>query len=166
MTNEFSIDLFGKCPKCGRNDGFFNVADAHWFVCHVHGVCWCVGSNLFPCWRFEDEQNWHHNWEGLSAHPYRALAPTYRILSLASPAWIALQRIIAHLRNDHPEHDDSSEERRRILGCLQVLQEWLDAELPKDPPGKVHDMQEFRERACGRAESQQHDSDATNEETS
>jgi|GEM_PF-1287195 len=52
---------FGGCPECGCDDGFLNLGREHWFVCHRHQVTWCVGSNLFGCWRQETEQDWKAN---------------------------------------------------------------------------------------------------------
>lgn len=60
-----ALDPFGSCPECGRRDGCFNVGRGHWFVCHEHRVCWCVGSNLFSSWKLEteDQQRYAHDVE-------------------------------------------------------------------------------------------------------
>ena len=132
MKNAFATHqdtLFGRCPKCGRNDGFFNVGAAHWFVCHVHGICWCVGSNLFPCWRFEDQCEWQGNREMLSS--YESVDPQHRVLSMASPAWVALPELMAYCRGDRLQHEQSDRRRRQILGCLQDLDEWFSPGIPE-----------------------------------
>ena len=52
---------FGVCPKCKKNDSFLNVERVHFFVCHKHKYWWCVGANLFACWRKENEEIWEKN---------------------------------------------------------------------------------------------------------
>jgi hypothetical protein len=49
------------CPKCGSTDGFMNVGRDHWFTCEAHGAKWYIGSNLFSCWKEEDEEHWRRN---------------------------------------------------------------------------------------------------------
>ncbi len=61
-------DHFGVCPKCHQNDGFLNIWEDHWSVCHFHRVKWRVGSNLFDVWRREDEEIWDRNWRVLETY--------------------------------------------------------------------------------------------------
>ena len=64
----FEVDYFGGCPFCRRNDGCLNVHRDHWFVCHLHRVKWCVGSNLFSAWRHESKTTWTANAELLAGY--------------------------------------------------------------------------------------------------
>ena len=54
-------EYFGGCPHCGQTDGYVNIGREHWFVCDRHKTKWHVGSNLFSCWRHEDEETWRRN---------------------------------------------------------------------------------------------------------
>ena len=38
-----------------------NVGKLHYFVCDTHKTKWWVGSNLFSCWRRQDEEIWERN---------------------------------------------------------------------------------------------------------
>jgi hypothetical protein len=46
MNNEAitGTDYWGGCPKCGNNDGFFNLSRRHWFFCAKHRVRWLEGK--------------------------------------------------------------------------------------------------------------------------
>lgn len=66
-------EYFGGCPECGRTNGYLNIGRNHWLVCDEHRTKWLVGSNLFSCWREEDETIWRQNWERLQ--PYREVEP-------------------------------------------------------------------------------------------
>ena len=69
MTNaekRASEHYWGGCPECGGNDGFVNVERTHWFVCDAHKTKWDVGSNLFSCWRRQDEEIWERNFKMLA----------------------------------------------------------------------------------------------------
>lgn len=68
-----SADYWGVCPECGRHDGFLNVRESHWMVCHAHHVKWWVGANLFSGWRDEDVTDWFRN--ELQLFDYRDVAP-------------------------------------------------------------------------------------------
>lgn len=61
-------NYFGVCPECGKSDGFLNVGRNHFFVCHEHKVCWFVGSNLFRCWREQDDKTFRQNEELLKTY--------------------------------------------------------------------------------------------------
>ena len=52
---------FGGCPKCGKCDGFLNVARNHWAVCDAHKTTWSIGSNLFSGWLHETEADWQRS---------------------------------------------------------------------------------------------------------
>ncbi len=54
-------EYFGGCPHCGQNNGFINVGRDHWFLCDRHKTKWWYGSNIFSCWRQEDEETWQRN---------------------------------------------------------------------------------------------------------
>lgn len=58
-------DYFGGCPHCGANHGYMNVRAEHWIVCDAHKVKWRIGSNLFSCWKDENESVWLLNAERL-----------------------------------------------------------------------------------------------------
>jgi hypothetical protein len=47
---------FGVCPRCGKNDGYINVGQGHWFFCKEHKVRWFVGLNLYPGWQYETRE--------------------------------------------------------------------------------------------------------------
>jgi len=70
---------FGDCPKCGKNDGYVNVGQNHWFICKKHRVKWLVGTNIFPGWRRETEKDWEHNAlllvNYMEVEPVKAWAP-------------------------------------------------------------------------------------------
>lgn len=40
-----------------------NVRAEHWIVCDAHKVKWRIGSNLFSCWKDENESVWLRNAE-------------------------------------------------------------------------------------------------------
>ena len=52
---------FGGCPECGDHDGAVNVESDHYVVCDTHKTKWYVGSNLFSCWRRQNEEIWQRN---------------------------------------------------------------------------------------------------------
>lgn len=58
-----AVDRFGWCPDCGKADGFLNIERDHFSYCDAHRTRWFVGSNLFSCWRHEDEATWDRNWQ-------------------------------------------------------------------------------------------------------
>lgn len=49
------------CPMCGRNDGFMNVGQDHWAVCHEDHNKWYVGRNLFSTWLYESKEDWEQS---------------------------------------------------------------------------------------------------------
>ena len=63
-----SEHYFGGCPECGGNDGFVNIGKLHYFVCDTHKTKWWVGSNLFSCWRRQDEEIWEQNFAMLAEY--------------------------------------------------------------------------------------------------
>ena len=56
-----AFEHFGWCPECGKTSGFLNIERVHYFYCDTHRTRWCVGSNLFSCWRNENEAIWERN---------------------------------------------------------------------------------------------------------
>ena len=56
-----AFEHFGWCPECGKTDGFLNLERVHYFYCDAHRTRWRVGSNLFSCWRDEEEETWERN---------------------------------------------------------------------------------------------------------
>jgi hypothetical protein len=53
--SELTIDYFGGCPTCGRNDRYVNAGSTHVFYCLEHRVSWIFGANIFSGWREETE---------------------------------------------------------------------------------------------------------------
>lgn len=66
-------DSYGVCPICAKNDGYLNVEQAHWFVCHQHQTRWCTGNDLFPTWKDENAHDWDDNWDRIGN--YRVVEP-------------------------------------------------------------------------------------------
>jgi hypothetical protein len=64
---------FGGCPICHGSSGYLNVGPEHYFFCHEHKTKWCVGSNLFGCWREESDEEWLRNEYRLAN--YRTVEP-------------------------------------------------------------------------------------------
>jgi len=59
-------DLFGSCPRCGRNNGYVTVVRTHWCVCDTHHTRWLVGSNVFT--DFPDAEESRINAEKLEGY--------------------------------------------------------------------------------------------------
>ena len=68
VNDPVTLDYFGNCPICARNDGYLNVRRDHWFICHEHHVRWCAGANLFSTWRHESEVEWQINWNRIGGY--------------------------------------------------------------------------------------------------
>jgi hypothetical protein len=68
-------DYWGDCPTCGLNDGFINVEQHHFYVCHAHKAYWWIGSNLFSGWRDERDEEWEENRHLLEG--YTTVEPAY-----------------------------------------------------------------------------------------
>lgn len=47
---------FGCCPVCLETDGFINIGPDHYFICREHKKYWFIGSNLFDCWRDQEDK--------------------------------------------------------------------------------------------------------------
>jgi hypothetical protein len=62
----FRLSQFGECPTCHRNDGCRSIGPDHWYYCDTHRAKWCIGSNLFSCWKHMTEEDWRHNAEHLA----------------------------------------------------------------------------------------------------
>src|SRR5215467_3067248 len=64
-SKEFN-SYWGGCPECGGTHGCHSVGPEHWYVCHDHKVKWCIGENLFSCWRHMSEEEHRLNEKMLS----------------------------------------------------------------------------------------------------
>ena len=64
-------DALGGCPDCGKLEQYLNVGREHWGFCDTHKTKWCIGSNLFSCWRNETEEDWAKNRAQLA--PYKTI---------------------------------------------------------------------------------------------
>ena len=51
-----NITLFAGCPHCGNTDGYINIGEGHWFVCHLHKTQWYIGCDIFPDWKEQTEE--------------------------------------------------------------------------------------------------------------
>jgi hypothetical protein len=51
-----TVDYFGGCPTCGKNDGYLNAGRTHVFYCREHKVSWIFGANMFSSWKDETEE--------------------------------------------------------------------------------------------------------------
>lgn len=54
-------DFAGHCPRCGGNDGYFNLGRAHYSFCRLCRTKWMTGENLFSSWRAESAEDWEAN---------------------------------------------------------------------------------------------------------
>ncbi len=52
---------FGGCPKCKKHDGRLNIGRNHWFFCKKHRAKWFAGTDVFPDWTSETEEDWKQN---------------------------------------------------------------------------------------------------------
>jgi hypothetical protein len=48
---------WGRCPQCGKSDGYLSIGRVHWFYCEAHRVKWCAGENLFSSWRADTDED-------------------------------------------------------------------------------------------------------------
>ncbi len=67
---------WGACPVCGRNDGYWNIGNHHFFYCEKHRITWCPASNRFSRLRFETRESWKEAWEQLKY--YRTVDPSQK----------------------------------------------------------------------------------------
>lgn len=51
---------FGAC-YCGNEGMSFNISRDNWMYCKKCKTKWCVGSNLFSSWRYENKKVWEKN---------------------------------------------------------------------------------------------------------
>ena len=73
-----TVEYFGGCPHCGRNDGYMNIGREHWFFCTRHKTKWLHGSNIFSGWRDEGEETWKLN--GFRLAEYMSVTPVPKLL--------------------------------------------------------------------------------------
>lgn len=73
---------WGACPVCGRNDGYQNIGNHHFFSCKKHRTTWCPASNRFERSRIETREWWKEAWEELKY--YRTVDPS-RKNSIGTP---------------------------------------------------------------------------------
>jgi hypothetical protein len=52
---------WGRCPQCGKSDGYLSIGRIHWFYCEAHRVKWCAVENLFSSWKAATEEDRKHN---------------------------------------------------------------------------------------------------------
>ena len=75
MEGEQVDDYFGVCPTCHRTNGFINVGSGHWYFCSEHKTAWCIGSNLFSCWRDETPEQQKAEYDRLGFGEYEEVRP-------------------------------------------------------------------------------------------
>jgi hypothetical protein len=68
-------DHFGTCPHCHDFGGFINIGRGHWFFCDEHRVKWCVGSDLFDCWRDQTEKEQRAIYDAKGFGSYQDVVP-------------------------------------------------------------------------------------------
>jgi hypothetical protein len=66
---------FGTCPHCHKTDGFINIGSVHVFLCREHKLKWCVGSNLFSCWRHQTEDEQRQIYDRLGVGDFTEIQP-------------------------------------------------------------------------------------------
>jgi hypothetical protein len=79
--NSTTDDYFGLCPRCRRNNGYFNAGRNHWFYCDEHRTKWWGGSNVFSSWRHETEGDQRAHYDAKGFGTYERVAPYYHPLS-------------------------------------------------------------------------------------
>ncbi len=81
-TNRILVeDRCGACPICGKNDGYLDLPDCHWFVCNTHQTRWLAGSNLSSTWELETRAQWNQDWTKIQN--YRIVVPWLPLTALA-----------------------------------------------------------------------------------
>jgi hypothetical protein len=66
---------FGVCPICHTTDGYLNVGNNHWFLCHTHKTKWAVGANLFSSCMDETPEQQRAEQEQIGFAQYRDVEP-------------------------------------------------------------------------------------------
>jgi hypothetical protein len=98
FKSESEPDHFGDCPKCFEesriyhNDGHIDVRQTHFYICTIHKVAWCVGSNLFSAWRHGNEESWARNLRMLEEE-YEPVEPYH------PPQWLTAQLTLPGCQN-------------------------------------------------------------------
>jgi hypothetical protein len=80
-------NYFGGCPRCGGNDGYYNIGKGHWFVCDRCKTVWLFGSNIFSTWRDEDEDTWRRNHRRIA--DYEEVEPIHPQQELTGPITVS-----------------------------------------------------------------------------
>jgi hypothetical protein len=68
---------FGTCPICHKTDGYLNVGNDHWFLCHTHKTKWAFGANLFSSCMDETPEQQREEQEKIGFASYEKVAPHY-----------------------------------------------------------------------------------------
>jgi hypothetical protein len=68
---------FGTCPICHKTDGYLNVGNDHWFLCHTHKTKWAVGANLFSSCMDETPEQQRAEQEKIGFASYEKVAPHF-----------------------------------------------------------------------------------------
>jgi len=74
-------DRCGACPICGKNDGYVDLSDCHWFVCNTHQTRWLADSNLSSTGELESREQCNKN--GKKIQNYRIVVPWFPLTALA-----------------------------------------------------------------------------------
>ena len=70
---------FGVCPICHKTDGYLNVGNDHWFLCHTHKTKWAVGANLFSSCMDETPEQQRAEQEKIGFASYTQVRAYYRV---------------------------------------------------------------------------------------
>jgi hypothetical protein len=73
IKNYLPNDYWGMCPKCfkvgEKSEGLtLNIGRNHFMCCDKHKTFWYFASNLFSCWKEQNEEDWQSNYELLSRY--------------------------------------------------------------------------------------------------
>ena len=93
------VPLFAGCAHCDSTDGYINIGQGHWFVCHKHRMQWYIGCDIFADWKEQTEEQQraiHSNFAD-----YQVIRPIFpRIIShKRMEALLAVRLLLGH--TDH-----------------------------------------------------------------
>lgn len=74
---------FGVCPICHKTEGYLNVGNDHWFLCHAHKTKWVVGANLFSSAMDETPEQQREEQEKIGFASYTQVKPYH-----AGAGWV------------------------------------------------------------------------------